>query len=83
MTEIKDIESYIDIRNERDKLLEKIEELTSTTDVLSTEKETLQADIDKLRKIIADNVVANQPTKETVEPTSLKELILQEFKGEE
>ena len=78
MSSVNDMEQYIQLRDERDKLLEELEQVRSEAETLKEEREGLTTDVNKLRKIIADNVIAKEPAeKESRGPLSIKEKIME------
>lgn len=84
MPSIENMEQYIALRDERDKLKDEIETMRSQVESLTGENGGLSKDVNKLRKIIADNVISKEPTKEEPRgPIGIRELILEQIKEEE
>ena len=81
--EIGEIEEFIKVKGERDSLAEELEAYKTRVEELETNEAKFNEDLTRLRKIIADSVIASKPAEqaENKRNKTLKELILEEYKN--
>lgn len=79
---IEDIEGYVELKAERDALADELESVKAKVEEMEGKESKLNDDLNRLRKIIADNVVASKPAKEQREEREMgiKELIIEQYK---
>ena len=82
MSEIGEIEEFIKVKNERDTMAEELEAYKARIEELERNEAKAKEDMTRLRKIIADSVIASKPAEqaENKRNKTLKELILEEYK---
>ncbi len=83
MSEIGEIEEFIKVKGERDTMAEELEAYKTRVEELETNEAKFNEDLTRLRKIIADSVIASKPAEqaENKKNKTLKELILEEYKN--
>lgn len=82
MSNIEEIEGYIELKAERDALADELESVKAKVEEMEGNESKLNDDLNRLRKIIADNVVASKPAKEEKDKRDMgiKELIIEQYK---
>ncbi len=83
MTEIGEIEELIKLRDERDTMAEELEVYKARIGELERNEAKANEDMTRLRKIIADSVIASKPAEqaENKRNKTLKELIIEQYKN--
>ena len=83
MSEIGEIEEFIKVKNERDSLAEELEAYKARIEELESNEAKANEDMTRLRKIIADSVIASKPAErvENEKNKTLKELIIEQYKN--
>lgn len=83
MSNIEDIEGYVELKAERDVLADELESFKARVDEMEDKENKLNDELNRLRKIIADNVVASKPAKEQKEKRDMgiRELIIEQYKN--
>lgn len=82
MTEIGEIEEFIKLRDERDMMAEELEAYKARIGELESKEAKLNEDMTRLRKIIADSVIASKPAEraENEKNKTLKDMIIEQYK---
>lgn len=82
MSNIEDIEGYVELKAERDALAEELDAFKSKVEEMEGKESKLNEDLNRLRKIIADNVVASKPAQEQKDKRDMgiRELIIEQYK---
>lgn len=83
MSEIGEIEEFIKVKNERDTMAEELEAYKARVEELERNEAKANEDMIRLRKIIADSVIASKPAEraEKEKNKGLKELIIEQYKN--
>ena len=83
MGDIGEIEEFIKVKNERDSLAEELEAYKARIEELESNEAKFNEDLTRLRKIIADSVIASKPAEraENEKNKTLKELIIEQYKN--
>ena len=83
MSEIGEIEEFIKVKNERDTMAEELEAYKARIEELERNEAKAKEDMTRLRKIIADSVIASKPAErvENEKNKTLKELIIEQYKN--
>lgn len=79
---IEEIEGYIALKAERDALADELESVKAKVEEMEGNESKLNDDLNRLRKIIADNVVASKPAQEQKDKRDMgiRELIIEQYK---
>lgn len=82
MSNIEDIEGYVELKAERDALADELETFKTKVEEMEGKESKLNDDLNRLRKIIADNVVASKPAQEQKDKRDMgiRELIIEQYK---
>ena len=82
MSNIEEIEGYIELKAERDALADELESVKAKVEEMEGNESKLNDDLNRLRKIIADNVVASKPAQEQKDKRDMgiRELIIKQYK---
>lgn len=82
MSNIEDIEGYVELKAERDALADELESVKAKVEEMEGKEGKLNEDLNRLRKIIADNLVASKPAQEQKDKRDMgiRELIIEQYK---